>query len=97
MFSNPSFDSCLPRDCASCTGDRSSVVYSLSVFSSGLIMLRLKFPVVGCIICSNIYKMADFLYKSLVHYYAQIGASTLIYMSDGVTELFANLSKEHWI
>ena len=47
MFSVPNFDSRLTRDCASCTGDRSYAVYSRSVFSSSLIMLRIKFPVVG--------------------------------------------------
>ena len=47
MFLVPNFDSCLPRNCASCTGDRSYAVYSRSVFSSGWIMLRIKFPVVG--------------------------------------------------
>ena len=40
MFSNPNFDSHLLRDCAS----RRYAVYSRSVFLSGLIMLRIKFP-----------------------------------------------------
>ena len=47
MFSNSKFDSRLPQDCASSTGDRSSAVYSRSVFLSGLNMARIKFPVVG--------------------------------------------------
>ena len=47
MFSVPNFYSRLPRNCASCTGDRSNTVYSRSAFLSGLIMLRMKFPVVG--------------------------------------------------
>ena len=46
IFSNPNFDSRLPWGCASSIGGRSSLVYSRSVFSSGLIMLTLKFPVV---------------------------------------------------
>ena len=46
MSSNPNFEPHLPRDCASSTCDRRSAVHSRSVFSSGLIMPRIKFLVV---------------------------------------------------
>ena len=67
-FRTPTLIPVYAHKAASCTGDRNSVVYSRSVLSPGLIMLQNK---VSCRrLCSNIYKMIDFWYKSLVNYYA---------------------------
>ena len=74
MVSVPNFDSRLPRDCASCTGDRSYAVSLLTV----CIFIRLNHAEkkVSCRwLCSNVYKMIDFWYLSLVHYYANIQMS----------------------